>query len=87
MSMKQKGTDRGERHETGEHEPKGAKATDGSGEKHGKMINGVAMGKEDDLKGRHAGHVGRHEGVVGEFNEGRKETVCYHHSRKAYNGE
>ena len=87
MAMNQKGTDRGVKHETGEREPKGAKASDGGGEKRVKLLNGVGMGKEDDLKGRHAGHVGKHEGDVGEFNEGRKENVCYHHSRKAYAGE
>jgi len=84
--MNQAGVDKGERGETGERIPK-AKSSDGGGEKRVKITNGVAMGKEDGISGRHAGKMGAKEGLVGEFNEGRKETVCYHHSRTAYKGE
>ena len=56
--------------------PAAAKSSDGSGERHGKKTNGVAMGKED-------GKVGG----TSTFNTGRSEKVCYSHSRKAYRGE
>ena len=87
MPMKQPGTDKGERGETGEREPKKAKASDSSGERKERMVAGVAMGMKDSLGARDGKHAGKHEGDVGEFNEGRKESVCYHHSRTAYKGE
>ena len=87
MAMNQKGVDRGTRHETGEREPKRAMSSDGSGEKRERIVAGVGMGMKDKMPERDGSHIGKHEGNVGEFNEGRKESVCYHHSRKAYKGE
>jgi len=56
---------------TGEKVPKGALASDKSGERREKIVGGVGMGKEDaymskDLKG------------------GSKEAVCYTHDRSHY---
>lgn len=78
MPMKQPGTDYGERDETGEKEPAGAKGGDSSGEKHKGLINGVGMGQEDK--------TGRSNGgkEKGEYNTGRSESVCYTHDRKHY---
>ena len=87
MGMKQPGTDKGERAETGEKEPKGAKASDSGGERKARVLNGVGMGKADSTGDREGGHIGKHEGLVGEYNEGRKEGVCYTHDRKSYQGE
>ena len=111
MPMRQSGTDRGTRHETGEREPKGtkasdrtgerasrnsrpdstagnpegkakglpaAKASDGGGERGGKLINGVGMG-EFDGHGRAGGSTER-----GEYNTGRSESNAYTHNRKSY---
>jgi len=46
MKMNQPGTDMGERHESGEKEPKGASKIDG-GDRKESMKGGVGMGKED----------------------------------------
>ena len=81
MAMKQPGTDFGERGETGEREPKGAKSSDSSGEKGGRMINGIGMGQKDATGRSNGGHD------KGEFNTGRSEGVCYAHTRKAYQRE
>jgi len=56
---------------TGEKVPKGALASDTTGERRAKIVGGVGMGKEDahmskDLKG------------------GSKEAVCYTHDRSHY---
>ena len=56
---------------TGEKVPKGALASDKTGERREKIVGGVGMGKEDaymskDLKG------------------GSKEAICYTHDRSHY---
>ncbi len=79
--MNQPGTDEGARHETGEHEPKGEKASDGSGERHVKITNGVGMGKADDMAGR-SGAGQRPD--AGEHNTGRTEGTFYKHKKGAY---
>lgn len=58
---------------TGATPPKGADSSDTSGERHGKLVNGVAMGKEDMT------------GKDGQFNTGRTQGICYTHTREAYN--
>ena len=85
--MKQPKTDYGTKGETGEREPKGSKASDSGGERGARILNGVGMGKEDSTGSREGGHLGKHEGLVGEYNEGRKESVCYTHDRKSYQRE
>ena len=87
MKMKQPKTDYGTRGETGEREPKGAKSSDSGGERRERLVAGVGMGKADRMPGRDASHIGKHEGDVGEVNEGRKEGCCYHHTRSAYKAE
>jgi hypothetical protein len=52
--------------------PAGATASDMSGERHGKVVNGVGMGKADATGGNHA------------FDGGRCKGVCYTHERKSY---
>lgn len=57
---------------TGATSPKGVDASDSSGERMGKIVGGVAMGKED---------------MVGSdklFNTGRTAGVCYTHTRECY---
>lgn len=56
----------------GEKMPKGAASSDKSGERMGKMVGGVAMGKEDAT------------GSDKLFNTGRTEGICYTHSRDCY---
>ena len=73
----------GVRGESREKEPKRADATDKSGERKVKMKAGVALGEMDDIKGREASHLGKQEGLVGEFNSGAKEHECYDHKRWA----
>lgn len=52
-------------------EPKGVKASDESGERKGKIVNGIAMGKADG--------VSEHK-----FDGGRHSGTCYTHSRNEY---
>ena len=60
---------------TGATPPKGATSADTSGERHGKIVGGVAMGKEDGI------------GADKQFNTGRTAGVCYTHTRDAYKSE
>lgn len=60
---------------TGATPPKGADKADTSGERHGKIVGGVAMGKEDMT------------GKDGQFNTGRTAGICYTHTRDAYKCE
>ena len=57
---------------TGATAPKGATSADTSGERKGKLVGGVAMGKEDMV------------GKDGQFNTGRTNGVCYTHTRSDY---
>ena len=77
------GSNEGLRHESGEKEPKGAPASDKSGERSGRKVGGVAMGKADQ-KGSQEGAVGRSgfgKKDSGEYNTGRSDSVCYNHKR------
>jgi hypothetical protein len=58
---------------SGEKVPMGALSSDTSGERRGKIVGGVAMGKEDKTAG-----------MEGEFNTGRTAGVCYTHDRSHY---
>ena len=60
---------------TGATSPKGVDASDSTGERMGKIVGGVAMGKED-MTGKDA-----------LFNTGRTEGICYEHTRDAYKSE
>jgi len=60
---------------TGATAPAGATSSDTSGERHGKIVNGVAMGKEDMT------------GADKQFNTGRTAGICYEHTRDAYKCE
>ena len=57
---------------TGATPPKGATSSDTSGERMGKIVGGVAMGKEDMT------------GADKLFNTGRTAGICYTHTRDAY---
>ena len=57
---------------TGATPPKGATASDRSGERKERLVNGVAMGKEDMT------------GKDNQFNTGRTAGICYTHTRSAY---
>jgi hypothetical protein len=57
---------------TGATAPKGATSADTSGERKGKLVGGVAMGKEDMV------------GKDSQFNTGRTQGVCYTHTRSDY---
>jgi len=82
--MQQEGTDKGERDESGEREPKRSTDSDTSGERHGKITGGVAMGKADALTGRTEGHAGQHDGNVGEVKGERGERHFYKHKKDEY---
>ena len=58
---------------SGEKVPMGVLSSDTSGERKGKIVGGVAMGKEDKTAG-----------MEGEFNTGRTAGVCYTHDRSHY---
>lgn len=60
---------------TGATSPKGVDSSDTTGERHGKIVGGVAMGKEDMV------------GKDGLFNTGRTAGICYTHTRDAYKSE
>jgi len=57
---------------TGATPPKGAASSDYSGERMGKRVGGVAMGKEDQI------------GADKLFNTGRTPGICYTHTRSDY---
>ena len=57
---------------TGAKAPKGATSSDMSGERMGKRVGGVAMGKEDAT------------GADKLFNTGRTEGICYTKTRSEY---
>jgi hypothetical protein len=48
-----------------------AEASDSSGERHGRVVNGIAMGKMD-------------AGSEKMFDGGRSKGTCYTHGRKSY---
>ena len=52
--------------------PAGSESSDMSGERMGKKVDGVAMGKMDNC------------GSDKQFNTGRTEGICYVHDRKEY---
>jgi len=58
---------------SGEKVPMGALSSDTSGERKGKIVGGVAMGREDKTAG-----------MEGEFNTGKTAGVCYEHKRENY---
>ena len=60
---------------TGATSPKGVDASDSTGERMGKIVGGVAMGKEDMT------------GADKQFNTGRTAGICYEHTRSAYHAE
>ena len=60
---------------TGATSPKGVDSSDSTGERMGKIVGGVAMGKEDAI------------GSDKLFNTGRTAGVCYTHTRDAYKCE
>jgi hypothetical protein len=68
---------------SGEKAPKGADSSDTTGERKAKgFAGGVALGMEDTISGREAGHMGKHDGRLGEFNHGNVgEKVIYDHKR------
>ncbi|MHB8086306.1 MAG: hypothetical protein ACYDHZ_10810 [Dehalococcoidia bacterium] len=77
--MNQPGTGT-ERAETGEKEPKGATSSDRSGEKKVGLKGGVGMGKADG--GSRPADMGKHDGRLGEHNDGKKgEREVYSHVR------
>jgi len=57
---------------SGEKMPKGATASDMTGERKAKLVGGVAMGKEDAT------------GADKKFDGGRSSGICYTHTRDAY---
>jgi hypothetical protein len=52
--------------------PAGATGSDMTGERHGKVVNGVGMGKADATGSNHM------------YDGGRSKGVCYTHERKSY---
>lgn len=84
-TMKQSGTQYGQRGETGEKLPKGVTSSDKSGEKSVKVHGGVGIGKADSIGARDKSHLGKHDGHQGEFNDGKSgERVVYEHKRTAH---
>jgi len=58
---------------SGEKVPMGALSSDTFGERKGKIVGGVAQGREDKTSG-----------MEGEFNTGKTAGVCYTHDRSHY---
>lgn len=79
--MNQPGTDFGEKGETGEKIPSSVKSSDRSGEKGVAMKGGVGMGIKDSIGEREKGHLGKHDGRLGEMKGHKGETVVYSHKR------
>ena len=66
---------------TGAKAPKGATSSDTSGERKAKIEGGVGMGKADGLGLREAGHMGHHDGRLGEMKGSVSESNVYEHKR------
>jgi len=78
-------TDKGE---AGEKEPKGASAADTKAERKVSMAGGVGLGKADKtgvaLHGVGRDGFGKHDGNLGEFKGGSKESTVYEHKREPH---
>jgi hypothetical protein len=66
---------------TGATPPKGATSSDTSGERKMPIAGGVGMGKADGIGMRESGHMGKHDGRLGEMKGGSSEKDCYSHER------
>ena len=71
----------GEPSTTGAKPPKGATASDISGERKAPVAGGVGMGKADGLGLRDESHMGHHDGRLGEMNGHMGEKTVYEHER------
>ena len=80
--MRQTKTDYGLQGESGEKISSKATASDTSGERRGRVVNGIGLGMKDNTM--REGDIGKFEGDVGEVNEGRKEGTFYRHGKPAY---
>ena len=69
---------------TGATPPKGALSSDTSGERKAPIRGGVGMGKMDGLGMRDGGHMGKHDGRLGEMKGHHGEKVIYDHKRVAH---
>ena len=69
---------------TGATPPKGATASDTSGERKRPIEGGVGMGKMDGIGLREASHMGMHDGRKGEMKGGSSEKTVYEHKRYAH---
>jgi hypothetical protein len=74
----------GAKSSTGATPPKGATASDMSGERKRPIEGGVGMGKMDGIGLREASHMGMHDGRKGEMKGGSSEATCYEHKRMAH---
>lgn len=87
-AMRQKGTDFGQRGETGEKFSKGVGKEDDRGRRKEKTLEGVGQGMADKTGqavqgvGRHEHHMGKHDGHHGEFNSGTHESHKVHYEHK-----
>jgi hypothetical protein len=66
---------------TGATAPKGATASDMSGERRRPIEGGVGMGKMDGIGLRDASHMGKYDGRMGECKGHMGEKVVYEHKR------
>ena len=71
----------GEPSTTGAKPPKGATASDISGERKAPVAGGVGMGKADGLGLRDESHMGMHDGRLGEMKGHMGEKTVYEHER------
>ena len=74
----------GAKSSTGAKTPKGATASDTSGERKRPIEGGVGMGRADGLGLREASHMGMHDGRLGEAKGHMGEKVVYEHKRIAH---
>lgn len=79
--MSQEGTTYGEKGESGEKIPSSVVASDKSGEKKIAMKGGIGMGEKDSIGERGKGHIGKHDGRLGEMKGHKGESVVYSHKR------
>ena len=66
---------------TGAKAPKAAMSSDTTGERKAPIAGGVGMGKADGLGLRDGGHMGHHDGRLGEMKGHMGEKVVYDHKR------
>ena len=59
-------------------------ASDRTGERKAAIAGGVGMGTRDNCGDRPQEHIGKQDGMVGEWNTGKTNKMVYKHAKEGY---